>query len=112
MSNPYSEQGVLLSVHDNEPGIEEDHLPYVFDRFYRIESSRIRIYGGAGLGLSITQSIIDLHEGHINVESRPHFPRLAAFIIKEVHGKPGEGKQHPFPSTTIASLYYLMVLVG
>lgn len=58
-----------LSVRDNGPGIGADHLPHVFDRFYRSESSRTRKYGGAGLGLSITKSIVEAHGGTISVES-------------------------------------------
>ncbi|PYI51421.1 two-component sensor histidine kinase [Paenibacillus flagellatus] len=62
--------GVELTVKDNGPGIPEEHLPRVFDRFYRSESSRTRKSGGAGLGLSITRSIVDLHGGTIRAESR------------------------------------------
>jgi two-component system OmpR family sensor kinase len=62
--------GVQLSVQDNGPGISADHLSRVFDRFYRIDTSRTRKYGGAGLGLSIAKSIIDAHGGTIGVESQ------------------------------------------
>lgn len=62
--------GVQLSVQDNGPGISADHLSRVFDRFYRIDTSRTRKYGGAGLGLSIAKSIIDAHGGTISVESQ------------------------------------------
>ncbi|MBZ4687204.1 MAG: ATP-binding region ATPase domain protein, partial [Clostridiales bacterium] len=61
---------VQLSVQDNGPGISADHLSRVFDRFYRIDTSRTRKYGGAGLGLSIAKSIIDAHGGTISVESQ------------------------------------------
>jgi len=62
--------GVQLSFQDNGPGISKDHLPHVFDRFYRSDSSRTRKYGGAGLGLAITKSIVNAHGGTINVESQ------------------------------------------
>ncbi|WP_233567767.1 sensor histidine kinase [Cohnella faecalis] len=63
-------QGIELSVADNGSGILPDHLPHLFERFYRIDSSRTRKSGGAGLGLSITKSIVDLHGGSITVDSR------------------------------------------
>jgi two-component system OmpR family sensor kinase len=48
-----------------------ENIPHIFDRFYRVDTSRARIYGGAGLGLSITKSIVDLHGGLIKVNSEP-----------------------------------------
>ncbi|MDD2620697.1 MAG: ATP-binding protein [Syntrophomonadaceae bacterium] len=64
------ELAVQLSIQDNGQGISADHLPHIFDRFYRSDSSRTRKYGGAGLGLAITKSIIDAHGGSIEVDSR------------------------------------------
>ncbi|KJS16446.1 MAG: membrane protein [Peptococcaceae bacterium BRH_c4b] len=62
--------GVQLSVQDNGPGISDNHLHHIFDRFYRSDSSRTRKYGGAGLGLAISKSIVTAHGGTINVESQ------------------------------------------
>lgn len=62
--------GVELTVQDNGPGIPEEHLPHLFERFYRSDSSRTRKYGGAGLGLAITHSLVELHGGTIQVESK------------------------------------------
>lgn len=67
--NP-AENGIELAVADNGPGIAEEHLPHVFDRFYRSDSARTRKYGGAGLGLAISKSIIDAHGGNIRVVSQ------------------------------------------
>jgi two-component system OmpR family sensor kinase len=61
---------IALKLKDNGPGIPEEHLPHVFERFYRSDSSRTRKYGGAGLGLAITQSLVEAHGGTINVQSK------------------------------------------
>ncbi len=65
-----SEHEVMLTVQDNGAGIAEEHLPRLSERFYRIDSSRARKSGGAGLGLAITQSILDLHQGNLRIESK------------------------------------------
>ncbi|WP_028403222.1 sensor histidine kinase [Ectobacillus panaciterrae] len=70
VSLEWDSQGILLAVQDNGPGIPKEHVSHLFDRFYRIESSRSRKYGGAGLGLAITKSLIDIHGGTIQVKSK------------------------------------------
>jgi two-component system, OmpR family, sensor kinase len=62
--------GIELAVKDNGSGIPEEHIPHLFERFYRSDSSRTRRYGGAGLGLAITKSLVELHGGSIQVESK------------------------------------------
>ncbi|MGX2992893.1 ATP-binding protein [Streptomyces sp. JNUCC 64] len=60
---------LLLEVRDTGEGIAEEHLPYVFDRFWRAEKSRNRRTGGSGLGLSIVRRLTEAHGGTVSVSS-------------------------------------------
>ncbi len=62
--------GPLCTISDNGKGIPEDSIPYIFDRFYRVDKSRSGKTGGSGLGLTIVKKILDLHNGSISVESK------------------------------------------
>jgi signal transduction histidine kinase len=64
-----SDQWVEVSVRDTGSGIAAEDLPYVFERFYRVDKSRSRATGGAGLGLAIARSLVEAHGGRIWVES-------------------------------------------
>jgi two-component system sensor histidine kinase BaeS len=64
--------GVALSVEDEGvEGITAEHLPHIFDRFYKADASRVGVKGGSGLGLSIVKAIVERHGGTISVASRP-----------------------------------------
>ncbi|KWS89710.1 MULTISPECIES: heavy metal sensor histidine kinase [Pseudomonas syringae group] len=62
---------VSLAVRNAGDGIDAEHLPRLFDRFYRVHVSRARQQGGTGLGLAIVRSIMSLHEGQVTVQSEP-----------------------------------------
>ena len=63
---------VTVVLKDTGIGIPSDDLPHIFDRFYRVDTSRSRLSGGVGLGLSICQWIVKAHHGTIDVKSQPH----------------------------------------
>jgi two-component system, OmpR family, phosphate regulon sensor histidine kinase PhoR len=62
---------IELSVSDEGPGIPEDDLSRVFERFYRVDKSRARDPGGTGLGLAIVKHLIEIHGGSVRAENRP-----------------------------------------
>jgi signal transduction histidine kinase len=61
--------GFILSVADTGEGIAPEHLPHVFERFYRVEKSRVRNESGSGLGLAIVKQMVQAHGGKVWVES-------------------------------------------
>jgi two-component system phosphate regulon sensor histidine kinase PhoR len=65
------ERQVRLGVADNGPGIAREHLPRLFERFYRCDKARSRGQGGTGLGLAIVKHIALIHRGTVEVESAP-----------------------------------------
>ena len=62
---------VTIRVTDNGDGIPEDDIEHIFDQFYRVDTSRARVTGGAGLGLTIVKRLVDAHRGQIKVTSKP-----------------------------------------
>jgi heavy metal sensor kinase len=61
----------IVDVEDTGVGIAAEHLPHLFERFYRVESERTRTHGGAGLGLAIVTWIVEVHGGTVGVDSVP-----------------------------------------
>ena len=61
---------VSICVTDTGPGIAQEHLPRVFERFYRVDAGRSRELGGTGLGLSIVKHLVEAMGGAVTVESR------------------------------------------
>ena len=59
---------ILLTIEDSAPAVPEDALPKLFDRLYRVDKSRSRANGGSGLGLSICENIVKMHNGKISAQ--------------------------------------------
>src|SRR5205814_2838447 len=61
---------VDVSVSDTGEGIAPEHLPHLFERFYRIDPARDRAHGGSGIGLAIVRAVVAAHGGRVSVHSR------------------------------------------
>ncbi|MEO8479438.1 MAG: ATP-binding protein [Gemmatimonadota bacterium] len=72
---------VEITVRDNGSGIPAEHLPRVFERFYRVDPSRSREEGGTGLGLAIVRHMIEVHGGQVAAESGPREGTTIRFTV-------------------------------
>ncbi len=77
------DENILIEVSDNGIGIEEEHIPRLFERFYRVDKHRSRTEGGTGLGLAIVKHIIEAHEQTVNVRSSPKIGSTFSFTLKK-----------------------------
>lgn len=73
------EHYVTVSFRDNGCGIPQEHIPHIFERFYRVDKGRSRKAGGTGLGLAIVKNAVALHGGSISVENR--VPEGLEFVL-------------------------------
>jgi signal transduction histidine kinase len=71
----------VVSVRDSGPGIAAEDLERIFERFYRVDESRGRERGGAGLGLSIVRRLVELHGGKVWAESMPGLGATFVFTL-------------------------------
>ena len=84
----------VIKVSDTGIGISEQHLPHIFDRFYRVDKARNRMDGGTGLGLAIVKWIVEAHGGNIQVTSTPNHG--STFTVR----LPIEGPEDKNPKST------------
>lgn len=75
---------VQIICNDNGVGISAEHLPKLFDRFYRVDNSRAQYSGGTGLGLAIVKTIVDLHQGTISILSKPENGTTVIITLKKI----------------------------
>jgi signal transduction histidine kinase len=87
-ATPADHQRIRLAVSDTGAGIPPEHLPYVFDRFYKADAARAD--GGSGLGLSIVRAIVERHGGEVRARSTPHVETVFELILPRAASvKPG-----------------------
>ena len=90
--------GTRITVADEGEGIAPEHLPHLFDRFYRVDTSRSRQAGGSGLGLSIAQAIVERFDGEIAVASEPGVGTTFTIVLPDV--SPHESARRQLPRDT------------
>ncbi|CAM3878986.1 ATP-binding protein [Mesobacillus zeae] len=79
------ERGLFFEVQDQGPGIPEEDLPFLFERFYKGDKSRTRGRSGTGLGLAIAKNIVDAHKGRMSVKSKlGHGTTFSFFIPRKI----------------------------
>src|SRR5690606_27133885 len=83
-SYPLGDQ-LLVEVADDGIGVSEEHLPRLFERFYRVGKSRARNEGGSGLGLAIVKHIIEAHGQTITVKSREGQGTTFSFTLRKAN---------------------------
>ena len=91
----HQDGGCQVSVSDTGPGIPTEHLPLVFERFYRVDPSRSRDDGGTGLGLAIARSVVEAHGGRIWAEAREGQGTTFRFVLPQPGGRTGRARTAP-----------------
>jgi two-component system sensor histidine kinase ResE len=82
---------LAVSVHDTGPGIPPEELPYIFERFYKVEKARTRTTAGTGIGLAIVKGLVEAHGGRVWVESTPGKGSVFTFTVPAAGRNSGAG---------------------
>jgi signal transduction histidine kinase len=85
--------GARVTVQNSGPPIPPEHLPHLFDRFYRVDADRSSATGGSGLGLAIADEIVRLHGGRISVQSEPARGTTFTVYLPARHHRPASKGQ-------------------
>jgi len=80
----YSKNQIVINIEDNGEGINETHIPRLFERFYRVDRSRSRKQGGSGLGLAIVKHIVESHKQQVFVKSTLGKGSIFSFTLEKV----------------------------
>ena len=83
--------GVELVITDTGEGIPEAHIPRLTERFYRVDRARSRELGGTGLGLAIVKHIVQLHNGHLTIQSRVREGTIVTVWLPSSESEPSIG---------------------
>ena len=75
-----------LVIQDSTPGVGDEHLSSIFERFYRVDKSRSRNAGGSGLGLAVVRTIVEAHGGHVSAEHSPLGGLLIRLVLPHFDG--------------------------
>lgn len=90
----------VIAVEDTGPGIPEEHLPHIFERFYVVDKGRSKKAGGTGLGLSIVKHIVLAHQGRIEVRSRVGRGTVFTVSLPAAGGEPAKQPAETGPGAT------------
>ena len=81
-SDTMTDKGCIIQVKDNGRGMPKDAIAHITEAFYRVDKSRSRQQGGAGLGLALCENIIKLHNGNINFKSKENVGTIVNVELK------------------------------